>query len=537
MSSASSAPIGLGVLFDTHAEQRQPTVFHFSRPLDLAPGAGTRAGVDTLATVVAEAAGWLHGAGARPGQRVAIVKSNHWDYVLLACAAARLGAIPAMVSGLLPVDALQTILKRLEPGVLVADTAVLARAEAAGADLTSMATRTLSLDGPARGAVTIDDVRGTSAPAPQPRPADQPMIVTHTSGTTGVSKLVVHSANTLMGHLGRTESVRWPIVGMKRRDTVASAIAFCHMRTITWTTGTLRLGPKAALLIADPGPEVAERMFRANPPTYLEAQPSTYIGWEGLTAKPDNVFRDVRLFVSTFDAMHPPTVRSFLHASKRPFPTWLQGWGQSETGPMTFRLLTRRALAAQGDRHPTTRDVGRPIPGFTGLKVVDPKTMKPVPKGTPGVVLTKTNGRCLDYVGESDRWQNKTVGPWWNTGDFGVQSRGGSIRLLDREVDVIPGMSCIELEDVLADRMPELLDSVIIGVPGKPPLPVLCSRDGTLDRAAWQRAVADLPKLAEPVLLEWDQIPRTGTGKVRRLELRDRLLGEGVETYGLGKWT
>ncbi|HEV7898808.1 MAG TPA: class I adenylate-forming enzyme family protein [Planosporangium sp.] len=536
MSRKSSGPIGLGVLFDTHAERRQPTVFHLSRPLDMAPWAGTRLDIDALADLVAQGAGWLHAAGARPGQRVAISKTNHWDYVLLACAAARIGAIPAMVSGLLPTEALQTILKRLEPAVLVTDTALLAAADRDGADLTSMATRTLTLDGPAHAAITVADVRGASAPAPRPRPADQPMIATHTSGTTGISKLVVHSANTLMGHLGRTESIRWPIVGMKRNDTVATSIAFCHVRVISWTTGTLQLAPRTGVIVADSDPDVAERTFRAHPPTYLEALPSTYQGWEPLTVRPDNVFRQVRLYVSTFDAVHPPTVRSFLGASQRRFPTWLQGWGQSETGPMTFRLLTRRAVASRGDRHPTTRNVGRPIPGFTALRVVDPATMRPVSRGTPGVVLTRTNGRCLDYVGESDRWQVKAVGPWWNTGDVGVQTRTGGIRLLDREVDVIPGLSCIELEDVLADRMPGLLEAVIIGVPGRAPLPVLCAPDG-IDRDAWRRACHDLPELADPVVLTWDEIPRTGTGKVRRQELRDRLLGAGLETYGLGTWT
>jgi acyl-coenzyme A synthetase/AMP-(fatty) acid ligase len=180
--------------------------------------------------------------------------------------------------------------------------------------------------------------------------------------------------------------------------------------------------------------------------------------------------------------------------------------------------------------------VGRPIPFFTGLKVVDPQSMRPVAAGTPGVALARTAGRCVGYVGEQERWQRKVDGPWWNTGDVATRSRTGVVRLLDREVDVIPGMSCIELEDVLADRLPGLLEAVVIGVPGQRPLPVLATPDGQLDRTEWDRAVYDLPPLAEPVVLGWDELPRTGTGKVRRLELRDRLLGRD-ETFGTGRWT
>lgn len=531
-----SGPTGLGSLFDAHAEHGRRTRFHLSRPFDCAPDGGTEYTVESLAELVREASSWLYAAGARAGDRVAIAKDNHWDYLLLACAAARFGALPVLVSGTLPPETMQTVLKRADAQVLVTTADILRAGREAGADLTAFTDRTIVLSGQEDGAVALDSLRGGTVPKPVTAATYEPMVATHTSGTTGVPKLVVHTVDTIMGHLGRTESLPWPIVGMKHRDSVATAVAFNHMRMITWSTGTLRLEPRDAVIIADPSPATAERMFRQFRPNYLEALPATYIGWEELTDRPDNVFSDVRLFVSTFDAMHPPTVRRFLHASKRPFPTWLQGWGQSETGPMTFRLLTRRALAARGDRHPTTRRVGRPIPGFTGMKVVDPQTLHPVPDGTPGVVLTKTNGRCIGYLGEEERWRDKAVGTWWNTGDYGVRSRTGEFKLLDREVDVIPGMSCIELEDVLADRLPQLLEAAVIGVPGQLPLPVLATRDDTLDKEAWQRATADLPELDEPRVLPLDEFPRTSTGKVRRLELRERLLGEAA-TYGTGRWT
>jgi acyl-CoA synthetase (AMP-forming)/AMP-acid ligase II len=60
--------------------------------------------------------------------------------------------------------------------------------------------------------------------------------------------------------------------------------------------------------------------------------------------------------------------------------------------------------------------------------------------------------------------------------------------------------------------------------------------DGAVDRAHWKEAVRDLPPLREPVALTWDQVPRTGTGKVRRRELLHRLTGR-TGTYGSGRWT
>lgn len=528
-------PTGLGLLFDEHAQAGRTTRFHLSRPFDIAPGAGTEFSVAGLAELVQETAGLLYAAGARPGDRIAIAKDNHWDYLLLACATARFGGLPVLVAGSLPAQTLGTVLKRADAQLLVTTAGILASADEQGVDLKSLVPRTVTVGSALPGTIALDDLRGAREPKVFRTASYEPMVATHTSGTTGVPKLVVHSVDTVLGHLGRTESLRFPIVAMKRSDTVATATPFNHMRMITWSTGTLKLEPKNALLLADARPETAERMFAPRRPTYLEALPATYIGWQELAEKRPELYADVRLYVSTFDAIHPPTVRRFLHASKRRFPAWLQGWGQSETGPMTFRLLTRRALAAKGDRHPTTRDVGRPIPGFTGMKVVDPATMKPVPNGKPGVLLTRTDGRCIGYLGEQRRWNDKARGKWWNTGDYGLRTAAGAFRLLDREVDVIPGMSCIELEDVLADRLPQLLEAAVIGIPGQLPLPVVSTRDGSLDEDEWRRATADLPALGEPRVLPLEEIPRTSTGKVRRVELRERLLGE--ETYGTGRWT
>ena len=103
-------PDDLGTLFDTLADRGSPTVVHLSRPFDIAPHAGTRHDIERLARLMRNTAGRLAVAGARPGETVAVVKDNHWDYALLACAAVRIGAVPALLSGDLPPDALHTLL-------------------------------------------------------------------------------------------------------------------------------------------------------------------------------------------------------------------------------------------------------------------------------------------------------------------------------------------------------------------------------------------------------------------------------------------
>ncbi|GLW73291.1 putative fatty-acid-CoA ligase FadD [Kitasatospora phosalacinea] len=530
-------PLDLGPLFDTLAERRPSVEVQLGRPLDLAPERGTAYDTAQLAELVRETAAWLAAAGAGPGSSVAVVKRNHWDYVLLACAAARIGAVPALLSERVPPDALGTLLRRLRPDVLVAQRDVLGGARAAGVELTALAGRTVCLDGASEGALTVDGLRGGPVPGVRTRGEDEPLAVIHTSGTTGVPKLVVHSTRTLIRRLSAFEARPWPVLSARRGDTVASAISFAHGRALTWTVSAFWRAPRTVVLLPDPDPSTAAALLRSHPPTVLEALPSSYVRWQPLAAGAENPFRDVRLFISTFDAVHPPTVRTFLEATRRRRPLWMQGWGQSETGPLSFRFLTRGALAAAGERHPTTRDLGRPVPGWVRVRVCDPqrpgRTVRP---GGTGLLYARTGALCLGYLDEPERWRRKLHRGWFNTGDLGTRTRDGRVLVLDREVDMVPGMSCVEVEDVLHERLPDVEEAVLLSVADGRPQPVLVTADGTLDPARWQEAVRDLPPLAEPLVVGWDAVPRTATGKVRRHELRERVLA-GSAGIGTGLWT
>ncbi|MFL6124670.1 class I adenylate-forming enzyme family protein [Actinophytocola sp.] len=517
-------PRDMGLLLDECAEAGVPTRVHLDRPFDVAPD-GTEVleyGVAELAELVREMAGWLAAAGVGRGDRVAIVKDSHWDYDLLACAAVRVGAVPAQLSGRLAPDVLDVLLARLAPAVLVTSTPYLA-------GLAFVAPRVIVLDGRVPGAIDVADLRGSRAPAPVRRGDDEPLVINHTSGTTGVPKLVVHSAGTIIGRLARFEAVRYPLIGVRRDDVLANASDFAHGRTFCWTASALCLRPREIVIVSRHDADHADPVLRAHPPTIVEGLPATYVRFRELTERLHNPFRRVRLFVSTYDAMHPPVMRAYLHATAHRRPLWMEGWGQTETGPLSFRFRTRSSLVG----HASSRNLGYPVPVRTRLRVVDPDTFDPLPRGHPGLVLARTRARCLDYVGESRRWRDKCAGEWWNTGDIGVHHRDGSVELLDREVDRVPGRSCLRTEDVVEDLLPEVVECVLLGRPAGPPLPVVVTADGTLDPVRWRTVVPDLP---DPVVLTWDEVPRTGTGKVRRSALLRQLTGT-VATSGSGRWT
>ena len=538
-------PNNLGMVFEHFAGAGGAT-WNLDRPFDLAPKGDTRYTVADLAQLVAQTSAGLHEVGLRAGDRVALIKDNHLDSVLLAAASARIGAIPALCSGTVRPRLLRRMMQRLEPRVLVASSTVLVDAAAEGIELVPPGVPTIVVGGtgePPADLPTFADLSGAAVPPARPRRDDEPMVCTHTSGTTGMPKFVVHSADTSIGTNARLETMRIPFLSTRDDDVIVSCIAFVHVRCLTWTVAQLTLPPKDVVVIADPAPAAVLSTLTEHRPTTLEACPNIFQLWEGLTRTNPELFANVRAYLSTFDAIHPPTVRAFLGVSRRRLPVWGQSWGQSEFGPASLAVYTRRSVrerripgrSGAADQAFTT-DVGFPIPGVIKWKVVDPQTRREVPRGQRGLVLVRSRGRCLTYLGEDERHRAKDWDGWWNTGDIGVHRRSGRLRILDREVDSIPGTSGIELESLLLDRLDGATEVIVLGNPGGLPVPVISMRGDSLDPAAWQRATAGLPGLDQPRLIGWDEFPRTGTWKVRRPELRERIL-HTTETFGTGRWT
>lgn len=512
-------------------------LFRLSRPMDIDPAGQRILDVAAIAECVRNTAGALHAAGVRPGDRFAVYKENHFDCLLLAAAGVRIGAIPVMLSGLLPPDSVRPLLRRVEPKLLVSNRRLLEEKGGDGSPLSSFATRTLCLDGGVPDAMTLEDLLGGPDPSPVPRGDDELMMLTHTSGTTGIPKLIMYTPAKLQGQMARLECRHLPPITFRRNDTVAMFLPYVHARSFTWIYSVLTLSPAQVLLMSENDPEIVGPLFRQHRPTVIEALPIDFLRMEP-TARDDQdgAFSSVRMFIGNFDAMHWSTIRTFLNSSRTRFPVWREGYGQSETGGLGMTVITRHRANKRRDQMPGPRKVGRPMPGFVQLKVVDPETFSPVPNGRPGIVLARTRARCVGYYQEPERWNEKAVGDWWNTGDVGVKTRTGALKLLDREVNYAPGASCLELEDVIVDHLPAGHDVALLPVPDGCPVPVVGAPDGRLDKEHWHKAVSRLPELAEPIVIDFMEMPRTGTGKILRQELRRRYL-TGAGHPGTGRWT
>jgi fatty-acyl-CoA synthase len=211
-------------------------------------------------------------------------------------------------------------------------------------------------------------------------------------------------------------------------------------------------------------------------------------------------------------------------------------YGMTETSPVSTQTRADDSL----DRRVST--VGRVGPHLE-VKVIDPETGRTAPRGTPGELCTRGYSVMLGYWEQPDKTAEAVdVAHWMHTGDLAVMDADGYLAITGRIKDmVIRGGENVyprEIEEFLYTH-PDVLDAQVIGVPD--------ARYGE-ELMVWVRLRASAPALTAESLREFctgqlahykipryvhvvDEFPMTVTGKVRKVEMRER----AVEILGLDR--
>jgi acyl-CoA synthetase (AMP-forming)/AMP-acid ligase II len=175
------------------------------------------------------------------------------------------------------------------------------------------------------------------------------------------------------------------------------------------------------------------------------------------------------------------------------------------------------------------------------LKIVG-DDRRELPAGEPGTVLIRGPGVIRAYATDVGAERFDAEG-WLDTGDLGRVDQDGYVWLVGRSGELInrSGEKILprEIEDVLrAD--PGVRDAVVVGRPdpvlGEVPVAyvVASSNDdpGLAARLA-ERCRAALPRDRQPAeLIVVEQLPTTGSGKVRRAEVAAMARASGPLSAG-----
>lgn len=515
-------PVNIGVMAELAAERHGRVPIYLDQPFTWDPQQRLELDYVECAALIEQFSAVLKQAGVAKRDRVVILKTPNYDIQSLAWAAARIGAVPALLSARLDPDIINILLERISARFIITDQAVAARV---GLDAARLKALNCTAIAPIDGGIPVADLWGGPVPRANPGRDDEPMIITHTSSTTGVSKLAEASAAGV-SFSSLVESVV-PFLHSPD-DLFASVISHVHIRGAvtqhaSFSRGTPLLG------IGNHDDATILDLFGRYRPTIVESHPNAFVGWEKLIDHPSSPFASLRLFLNTFDAIHPRTIRRLLESSQRAYPAWYQCYGMTEVQPVTVRFYTLGSVRRAGDRD--TRSVGWTIPGVRA-RIADPDTgERRADQKDPGMIQVKTPARALSFVGTPDKYWARRHGKWFDTGDWGRRGKGGQLEVLDRVADRIEGVeSCLQLEDVLMSRLPDAEEIVVVPDEQGVPTPVVCMRDGkALDPLTWDTAAAGLPGLGKPFEVSPEQLSHTATVKPRRY-----LISEMIRNHRLG---
>jgi fatty-acyl-CoA synthase len=168
---------------------------------------------------------------------------------------------------------------------------------------------------------------------------------------------------------------------------------------------------------------------------------------------------------------------------------------------------------------------------------------------TIGEVAMRGNTVMLGYYRDDEATRTAMPDGWFRTGDLGVMHADGYLELRDRAKDIIvsggENISSIEVEAALVSH-PAVLEAAVVAAPderwGERPIAWVTLREGAQVDAEELRAHvrARLAGFKVPDRVEFGQLPKTGSGKVRKVALREAacaLVGESTPIRGEARRT
>jgi acetyl-CoA synthetase len=457
-------------------------------------------------------ANWLRAQGVKRGERVLLMLPNRIELWELMLAGIKLGAVIVPTSMLaMPAD----LADRLERGKIAH--IIAQSSEAAKFDgLDGAATRIAV--GPAVPGWRdfADSQHSESAFSPDGvTMAHDPLLLYFTSGTTAKPKLVLHSHESYpVGHLS---TMYW--IGLQPGDVhwnISSPGWAKHAWSCffaPWNAGATvfvfnyeRFSARAAF-------DVIQRCGV----TSLCAPPTV---WRMMIQEDLTAWKlPLRELVGAGEPLNPEVIEQVENA-------WgiriRDGFGQSETTAQIGN--TPGQLVKPGS-------MGRPLPGYR-IALLDPDD-KPAEEGEIAVLLdTGLVGLMLGYEGEHGKTGEVMRGGYYHTGDTALRDADGYYFYVGRNDDVFKSsdyrISPFELESVLIEH-DAVLEAAI--VPSPDPLRLSVPKAFITLRAGVEPcdAVAqDIFAFARARLapykrirrIEFRELPKTFSGKIRRVELR-----------------
>ena len=452
----------------------------------------------------------LRQSGVQHGDRIAVLSENRFEYVEVLLAAAHIGAIVACQNWRLSAAELAHCMGLVAPRVVLVSTrhaALLGTSDGGGAEV-----------------ISFEDDYETLLRNASPGPSESPsrpedgLLILYTSGTTGLPKGAVISHRAMMARamIGTVDGQLYPGYG-----SICWSPLY-HMGGTDPTLGCLMHGDTVFVVDGfQPGVlvELMSRELLGNV-TLVPASIGPVIQElhrTGLRPK------GIKTCGSMADLVPPQQIAEITTLLNAPFRNT---FGSTETGnpPASRQLIP---IGEAPTRFSKTQS------SYCQIRLVDDED-RDVPDGTPGEVLIRGPSLFSGYWNSPQVNEHEFRGGWFHMGDVMVRNADGTLDFVDRRKYLIKSggenIYPAEIERLLL-QSPRIVDVAVVRKLdahwGEVPAAFVVRGDPQLNEAdviALLRGKLANYKLPKQVhFIAAADIPRTDTGKLKRLELEARL--------------
>ena len=353
--------------------------------------------------------------------------------------------------------------------------------------------------------VGADDIVRLSRSAPAPmvdRDDGDLAVLAFTAGTAGAPRAAMLTHGNLRTNIRQAQAV--PGRAVVADDVCLAVVPLFHIFGLNVVLG-LSLSAGASVVLVDRfEPHATLDVVRRQRCTVVAGAPPMWAAWAAIDADA-SAFASVRLALSGA----APLPAGVADAMRERFGVELEeGYGLTEASPVVTAF-------------------GRPVPGVA-VRLVDPDG-DDVPLGDPGEVWVRGPNVFAGYWHDPDATGAVlTADGWLRTGDVGIATDDGELRLVDRIKDlvIVSGFNVFpaEVEAALA-RHPAVAAACVVGVPdghtgeavkafvvSRAPIEADALRAFCGERLARYKCPTDIAFV--------DELPSSPAGKVLRRQLR-----------------
>jgi acetyl-CoA synthetase len=484
-------------------------------------GSATRRSFADLAARSNQVANWLRSQGVRRGDRMIIMLGNQVELWELMLAGIKLGIVLIPTTTLMGPEDLAERVERGEAGWAAVGRSNIGKFAGVPGDyrLIDVGDRGPAhptAAGPDALQYTDSAAAAVTFTADAPTLADETLLLYFTSGTTSKAKLVEHTHTSYpVGHLS---TMYW--IGLEPGD-VHLNVASPGWGKHAWSNFFAPWIAEACVFVYNyerfDARALMEQMDRERVTSFC-APPTV---WRMLIQADLKVLKTPPTkVVSAGEPLNAEVIDQVQRAWGQ---TIRDGFGQTET---TVQVANTPSQPV------TIGAMGQPLPGYD-VVLVDPNTGKEADDGELCLRLDpRPVGLMKSYYGDAERTAEAFRGGYYHTGDMASRDKRGVITYVGRDDDVFKSsdyrLSPFELESVLLEH-PAVAEAAVVPSPDALKLSV---------PKAYVVLVAGLepgPALAEDILrycrehlapfkrirrLEFAALPKTISGKIRRVELR-----------------